>query len=51
MADVTTRDYNILSLVMAADDEHFEPETVYVFSGGREFKSTDKTSSGIYETT
>lgn len=26
-----------------------EPEVVYEFTGSREFKSTDHTSSGIYE--
>lgn len=27
-----------------------EPEVVYEFSGGRKFKSTDHTTSGIYRT-
>lgn len=44
----TTRDYNILSLVMAADPEHFEKEVVYEFSG-REFVCTDRSTSGIYD--
>ena len=26
-----------------------EPEVVYQFSDGREFRSTDKTDSGIYQ--
>jgi hypothetical protein len=50
MADVPTfRDYNWLSLVLEADPEHYEPDTVYEFSGQREFKSTDRASSGIYD--
>ena len=29
-------------------EEYTQPETVYEFSNGREFHSTDKTDSGIY---
>jgi len=46
----TTRDYDLKSLVVASDPEHYEPEDVYEFHNGRKFKSTDgMPGSGIYD--
>ena len=50
MADEpVTREYNFLSLVLAADPDHYKPDVAYEFSNGRKFESTDQTDSGIYE--
>jgi len=49
MADTPThRDFSWRSLVEGADKDHDKDPYVYRFSNGREFKSTDKTDSGIY---
>lgn len=40
-----------LSIVVEQDPDHYDQDTAYKFSNGREFKSTDKDStlSTIYE--
>lgn len=46
----TTSQTDILTEVLKVDKkEHYEPEVVYEFSDGKEFKSTDKTDHGIYD--
>ena len=46
---MTTSEKSILTEVLELDPEHFDPEDVYEFSNGKTFKSTDKTSSGVYD--
>ncbi len=47
---VTTRTITLRELVQKAwGKEWTKPETVYQFSNGRKFESTDDTDSGIYE--
>jgi len=46
---VTTSTITLLALVVAADDEHYEPDTAYIFSNDRKFESSDKSDSGIYD--
>ena len=46
---VTTTEIDMKSIVRTVDPEYDEPEVVYEFSNGREFKSTDRTDSGVYE--
>lgn len=42
MGDVTTSTITFLSLVLAADPDHYLPDQdVYKFSNGRGFESTD----------
>ena len=46
---VTTKTLDYAALVRKVlGEEVNKPETVYEFSDGREFKSTDKTNHGIY---
>lgn len=47
--EVTTTTIDILTLVTELDDQHYENETVYEFSNGRKFESSDKSDSGVYE--
>lgn len=47
MTSTTTK--NWLDLVTKADKDHYKPEVVYKWSNGKKHKSTDKTSSGIYD--
>ena len=52
MGEVTTSEKTLLDIVLEADPDHYEPEVVYEFNDGqRKFKSTDRTSSGIYDGT
>lgn len=47
---VKTRDISWEQLARAAEGEDYNKEdVVYEFSNGKTFKSTDNTSSGIYE--
>ncbi len=43
-----TRTVNWRGEVQKADPDWQKPETVYKFSNGREFKSTDRQESGVY---
>lgn len=46
---VTTRTVNYKDLVVkAAGKDWKKPETVYQFSNGRKFESTDANETGIY---
>lgn len=45
---VTTTKTDLRTEVLKVDPEHYEAEDVYRFSNGKKFKSTDKSSSGIY---
>lgn len=45
----TTSERTILDEVLELDPDHYEPEDVYEFSNERNFKSTDKTDSGVYD--
>jgi hypothetical protein len=49
MADPTFRDYDMLSLVLEMDPDHYERDIAYEFSNSREFVDTDNTDSGIYD--
>ena len=46
---MATSEKSILTEVLELDEEHFEPEDVYIFSNDRKFKSTDRTDHGIYD--
>lgn len=47
---VTTSEYTWEQLVAEADKDYSRKDyTVYEFSNGREFTSTDHTNSGIYD--
>jgi len=45
----TTSDYSWEALVTKNDKDHKKDDEVYEFTGGRKFKSTDKTDSGVYD--
>ncbi len=48
---VTTRTGNYKDLVVKAHGKDWKkPETVYQFSNGRKFESTDQYETGIYRT-
>lgn len=49
MADVTTREYTLLDLVVRADPEHYDRDVCYRFTNGREFVDDDNTDEGIYD--
>lgn len=47
---VTVRTINLKDLVQkAAGKDYKKPETVYQFSNGRKFESTDDKPTGIYQ--
>lgn len=46
---VTSKNIDYAALVRKQlGEEYNKPETVYQFSNGKDYKSTDKTNSGIY---
>jgi hypothetical protein len=49
MSAPTFTNTDALSIVLAADDEHYQPDVCYEFSNQRKFLSTDKSTSGIYK--
>jgi len=48
MAEPTFRTEPWLNIVLAMDKEYYELDPAYEFSNKREFKSSDKGSSGVY---
>lgn len=45
----STRDFDLLSIVLELDPDHYKPDVAYEFSGGRRFLSTDSSDSGVYD--
>lgn len=47
MSETTSSERDWLSMVVEADPDHYEQDTAYKFSNGRELKSTDNTDDSM----